>query len=209
MEKLSGIYEIICNATDAHYIGKSVNVYLRWKRHIEDLKTNKHHSDYLQRAWNKYGSDNFEFKVIEIVESDKLKERELFYLETNAGKFNMVLSSNSVLFHTDYIRKKMSEGQIRNWVKKRKEGNDKLSEETKSKISTSHIGIRPNEESRRKMSESAKKRGMAHINNKDRCKKGHLFSEHGKKHIGCTICDKERKHKWYLKNKHKRKSRKK
>jgi group I intron endonuclease len=157
MEKISGIYEIICNTIDVHYIGRSVNIYHRWKRHKEDLRANRHHSDYLQRAWNKYGEENFEFKIIETCEPNLLKEREDFYLETNAGKFNMMLSSNGVLFHTDHVRKKMSEGQKRNWDKKRREGNDKLSEETKSKISASHIGIRPNEESIKKMSESAKK----------------------------------------------------
>lgn len=209
MEKISGIYEIICNVTDVHYIGRSVRIYHRWKRHKEDLKANKHHSDYLQRAWNKYGEQCFEFKILEIVEPNKLKERETFYLENNKGKFNMVLSSEGVLFHTDEIRKKMSKGQKRNWAKKRREGKDKLSEETKSKISASHIGIRPNEKSRKKMSESAKKRGMAHLNNKTMCKNGHLFSEHGKKHVGCTICDRERKRKWMQQKRLKEKQNKK
>ncbi len=205
MDKISGIYEIICSCIDAHYLGRSVDIYFRWKRHLEDLKKNKHHSDYLQRAWNKYGEKNFEFKIIELAKPDKLKEREKFYLEINAGKFNMMLSSEGVLFHTDAIRKKMSAGQRRNWAKKRREGKDKHTKKTKDKIAASHIGIRPNEKSRKKMSESAKKRGMAHLNNKKRCKKGHLFSKHKNKYHECSICSKERKHKWYLKNKLKRK----
>ena len=33
------------------------------------LKNNKHHSIKLQRAWDKYGEENFEFKIEEIVDS--------------------------------------------------------------------------------------------------------------------------------------------
>lgn len=208
MEKLSGIYEIICNATDAHYVGRSIDIYSRWKRHLEDLRAKKHHSDYLQRAWNKYGEKKFKFKIIELVIPSKLKQRENFYLKNNVGKFNMMLSSGGVLYHNDDTRKKMTKGQMRYWKRRRREGRIYQTEETKEAISKSHIGIRPNEKSREKMSLSAKKRGMAHLNNKKRCKKGHLFSKHKNKYHECSICSKERKRKWYLKNKLKNKNKK-
>lgn len=200
MEKLSGIYEIICNVTNVHYVGKSKNIYQRWRSHLEDLRGNKHHSIYLQRAWNKYGEKKFEFKIIELVIPSKLKKRENFYLKNNVGKFNMMLSSGGVLFHSDESRKKMTKGQIKHWKKRRREGRVTHNKKTKAAISKSHIGIRPNKKSKKKMSISAKKRGMAHLNNKKRCKKGHLFSKYRDKYFECSICSKERKKKWHIKN---------
>ena len=67
--KISGIYKIINKINGKYYVGSSVNIKdypnNRWSRHIADLNANRHHNDYLQRAWNKYGQDAFEFIIIE------------------------------------------------------------------------------------------------------------------------------------------------
>ena len=51
--------------------------------HKEMLGGNKHHSDYLQNAWNKYGEDGFRFEIIEECEAIKevLLEREQYWLD--------------------------------------------------------------------------------------------------------------------------------
>jgi group I intron endonuclease len=79
------IYEIKHRKTGLRYIGYSKNVKGRWKEHKRDLTLGKHHSQYLQRAWNKYGENLFEFNIIETcikLEEVKLREKELISLNT-------------------------------------------------------------------------------------------------------------------------------
>ena len=74
-----GIYKIICTPTGKFYIGSSNNILARWSSHKSMLNRNVHDNPYLQRAWRKYGSSAFEFKIIEEVIQDNLFEREQFY----------------------------------------------------------------------------------------------------------------------------------
>jgi len=62
----SGIYTITNTITNHMYIGSTSNFIKRWNYHKLDLRKNKHENSYLQRAWNKYGEENFIFdKLIE------------------------------------------------------------------------------------------------------------------------------------------------
>ena len=63
--KNCGIYVIRNIVNDNIYIGSSVNIKKRFCQHRNSLRKNKHHNKYLQRSWNKYGEENFEFVVIE------------------------------------------------------------------------------------------------------------------------------------------------
>lgn len=89
-EKIIGIYKIINLITGDTYIGSSKDVYNRWKRHRYDLNHNKHHSKYLQNAWNKYGAENFKFDVIEqcSLEKEILLEIEQKYLDLLKPNYN-------------------------------------------------------------------------------------------------------------------------
>ena len=64
-----GLYAIVHAPTNRAYVGSAVNIKRRFKEHRTALKQNEHHSAYLQNAWNKYGSDQFEFKVIKPLDS--------------------------------------------------------------------------------------------------------------------------------------------
>ena len=76
------IYRIICLINNKIYIGSSVDYKSRKRAHLNDLKRNGHHSITLQRAWNKYGKDNFIFEIIErIVDVNSILEREQYYLD--------------------------------------------------------------------------------------------------------------------------------
>jgi len=66
--KLAGIYIIENKITKKLYIGSSIDVLGRMKRHRFLLRRNRHHNPHLQRAFNKYGDNNFEFKEIKIIE---------------------------------------------------------------------------------------------------------------------------------------------
>lgn len=65
-----GIYGIYCISNDTIYIGSANNFHARAIRHTSYLKRNAHHSQRLQRAWLKYGIENFLFVVIEELSGD-------------------------------------------------------------------------------------------------------------------------------------------
>lgn len=75
--KQSGIYKITCRPNNKIYIGSAINIRIRWNRHINELKMNKHVNPILQNAYNKYGLNSFIFEIIEIIDDNtKLLERE-------------------------------------------------------------------------------------------------------------------------------------
>jgi len=79
---LTGIYGIRNIINMNTYIGKTMmNFGDRWDSHKSLLYSNKHSNQHLQRAWNKYGSDKFEFVIIEICnDSSVINELEIKYI---------------------------------------------------------------------------------------------------------------------------------
>ena len=59
-----GIYTITNLVDGKYYIGSSITIEERLKKHKRTLLNNKHHCKYLQRAWNKYGEDKFKFDIV-------------------------------------------------------------------------------------------------------------------------------------------------
>lgn len=55
------IYQIINKVNNKRYIGQTTNIEERKYRHFNSLRKNQHHSQKLQRAFNKYGEENFNF----------------------------------------------------------------------------------------------------------------------------------------------------
>lgn len=68
MSKITGIYTITNSVNGKVYVGSAYDVSRRWIVHLCLLRSGKHHSVYLQRAWNKYGENAFTFRVEEAVE---------------------------------------------------------------------------------------------------------------------------------------------
>ena len=77
----SGIYEIRNVLNNKVYIGSSVDIPERWNEHKRELSKNNHHSILLQRAWNKYGEENFKFNILEKYSENELLNREQYYLD--------------------------------------------------------------------------------------------------------------------------------
>lgn len=42
--KVCGVYGIVNIKNNKIYIGSSIDIYLRWKKHIRDLNNGSHHS---------------------------------------------------------------------------------------------------------------------------------------------------------------------
>jgi group I intron endonuclease len=157
----SGIYQIKNLVNGKVYIGSSVNIKARWSGHRSSLRKNTHHSAALQRAWNKYGADAFEFSILEIVaDKSKIFERETHYVSffnsANGidGYNTLVVGGSAAGYkHSDEARAKMSKGQKAIPYEKRLEycvsfKGRKHSEETKLKMSLSSKRVSPSAEHR-------------------------------------------------------------
>ena len=59
----SGVYQIRNTVNGKVYIGSAKHFNKRKSQHFHYLKTNKHHSQKLQRSYNKYGIQNFVFEI--------------------------------------------------------------------------------------------------------------------------------------------------
>jgi len=129
--KKSGIYQIFCLSTSKSYVGSSVDIVNRWSHHRSHLKNNKHGNKYLQHAWNKYGEDQFIFKILEIVTpvtKENLEAREDFWIDSmnsmsTGGGYNLQGATQGT-FNLDWHiqekerkQKKMSEKTFEHYSK--------------------------------------------------------------------------------------------
>ena len=86
INKVSGIYILLNKINNKWYVGSSVNIVReRYRHHKNMLRKNIHHCLHLQRAWNKYGENCFEFHIVELV-NENITDVEQLYL--NYGKMN-------------------------------------------------------------------------------------------------------------------------
>lgn len=93
------IYKIENIITKDCYIGSSTQINRRLKEHKTNLFKNKHSNNYLQKAWNKYGEDNFTFEIIkdlkelsELNKNEQLKNLfkiEQYYIDNLNSKYNL------------------------------------------------------------------------------------------------------------------------
>ena len=72
------VYKILNLKNGKYYIGSTKKYNVRVKQHINRLNKNNHTNIKLQRAWNKYSSESFEFIVLE--QCENYKEREDYHL---------------------------------------------------------------------------------------------------------------------------------
>lgn len=157
---MSGIYYIKNLINNKVYIGSATDFNIRSNRHKQDLNKNIHHSIHLQRAWNKYGPENFIFEIIDTVNSKEelipIEQAYLDFFNSNNRKYGYNIckfAGSSLGFkHTDEAKNKMSKNHAKYMLgrKHTKESKKKMSEglrgrrvskETKEKMSKSHIGI--------------------------------------------------------------------
>lgn len=136
-----GIYKIENLINGKVYIGQTKEKFQRrYWLHRWQLRNNSHDNTHLQRAWNKYGEENFSFEIIEILTEDKLNEREKYWIKyyrnsvgcyciQDGGQPNNL---NNII--SPEIRKRIGE------LNRKRMLGSKLSEETKQKMSKSRKG---------------------------------------------------------------------
>jgi len=78
---MMGVYQIKNKINGKIYIGSSVDVETRLKAHLSDLRGNRGFKN-MQKDFNKYGENNFEFNILEIIDDEsKLREAEDYYIK--------------------------------------------------------------------------------------------------------------------------------
>ena len=126
-----GIYMIRNKANGKMYIGQAVDIEDRWKRHTRVLKSDYHINKHLQRAWNKYGEESFEFSILLECEENQLNTYEQYYI------FELMTYDDKVGYNKNY-------GGY----------SGRPTEETRKKVSEASKGKTKSEETRRKISEN-------------------------------------------------------
>jgi group I intron endonuclease len=139
----SGVYMIRNKENGKAYIGSSNNIDRRWRTHLNQLNKNCHVNRYLQRSWNKYGSDCFTFEILEACSEEMLIEREQWYLDNHRPHFNIATSASAPMkgqTHPPETRRKISRSLLGN---------------------TYTLGFKPSQETRLKMSFARKGKPQA------------------------------------------------
>lgn len=193
---VTGVYCIFNKATKKRYIGSAAkSLAKRIYSHRYSLNKNRHWNRYLQRAWNKYGSRAFVFSILEECEPSLCITTEQkwidYYKSANSNYgYNLSPTAGSPLgvIHTSEVRAKLSA------ISKGKP----KSPEHAAAIKRGKQDV--SEETRRKMSESAKKRLSQHYDKLRASMKGNkraagrkLTEEHKRKLYEGRKAAKERK----------------
>lgn len=115
---ICGIYSIENKINHKKYIGQSVNIKSRWCSHRADLNNGNHDNDYLQKSWNKYGEQNFEFKVLEECLENVLNDKERHYIDlyntmNRDYGYNLKSGGQDKNYVTEDVKKKISKSNKR------------------------------------------------------------------------------------------------
>jgi group I intron endonuclease len=84
-----GIYQITSLIDNKIYIGSSVNIKQRWKRHLSQLRNSKHSNILLQRIYDKYGETNLQFSILLQCDKECIREKEQYFLDANPNSLNI------------------------------------------------------------------------------------------------------------------------
>ena len=159
---LCGIYSIKNLINNQYYIGQAVDIKRRWRREKYELNCEEQAWNlHLQRAWNKYGAENFEFSVVELCSQEQLDEREKFW----------------ILFYDAYhngYNQSMGGGGVRGWkhteeslAKLSSAHKDKMTPERREKARATTTEYWSNEENRQQLSD-LKKQWWENPDNKEK-----------------------------------------
>lgn len=96
-----GVYCIKNIYNNKLYIGSTTRAFkYRLDQHLLLLRLNSHHSCHLQRSWNKYGENSFEYSILEFIEDNNIIiNREQFWINKYDFKmlYNMSPTASSSL----------------------------------------------------------------------------------------------------------------
>lgn len=113
---MHGVYGIRNQINQKCYIGSASGksgFQQRWWNHRHLLRHNRHHSLYLQRAWNKYGEEAFVFEILLICDPENCLMYEQIALDHYQPEYNICKIAGSPLGRqvSSATRQKLSESQ--------------------------------------------------------------------------------------------------
>ena len=132
MKKTSGIYKITNTITGDFYIGSSKNVKIRWANHKCQSRWNEQPNNPMYIDMRKYGVDKFDFEILEVVEEDKLKVTEQYFIETLKPTYNRCNAKGLNIERYKETKKEYNKSDKGKETKKKYEKSDK-GKETKKK----------------------------------------------------------------------------
>ena len=148
-----GIYIITNEINKKVYIGLSKDILDRLNnRHLVALRKNKHGNKRLQRSFNKHKEENFTFNILELCEENKLSEHEIYWINFYKSYnpeygYNKTFGGEGFGIFTEETRKKLSNSHKGKTPRK----GYKTTDETKLKMSESHMGHTTSEETKEKL----------------------------------------------------------
>ena len=75
-----GVYAIANKVSKKIYVGASNDIEARFSAHKSQLRNGKHHYKTLQEDWAKFGESEFEFKILELSDSQNYVPLERKYI---------------------------------------------------------------------------------------------------------------------------------
>lgn len=111
----TGIYVIENLQNGRRYVGSAMRFSKRWKEHQRGLARGNHHSRFLQRDWNKRGSEAFQFRVALFCKPEDLLFYEQALIDFYKPEYNTAPIAGSQLGfrHSDETKIKMAEAARR------------------------------------------------------------------------------------------------
>lgn len=85
----SGIYLLVCEASNKYYVGKGNIIFQRLYAHQFALEKNMHPNPHLQRAFNKYGMKSFSCHILENCNKEQLNDIEKKYISEYRLKYGI------------------------------------------------------------------------------------------------------------------------
>jgi group I intron endonuclease len=107
---MMGVYIIKNKINNKVYVGSTKNFNKREYTHKLMLLHGNHPNSYLQSAWNKYGTDNFEFQFIQECKEEFLTSIEQSYktyYEHLSGVYNLAECNQNPMLgkhHSEYTK---------------------------------------------------------------------------------------------------------
>lgn len=91
----SGIYQIRNKTNEKVYIGSTVHLRRRFNKHLRLLRIGKHHSQILQRSFDKHGESAFVFEIISHSPREYLLKMEQWFIDNLHPHYNVCRSTTN------------------------------------------------------------------------------------------------------------------
>lgn len=147
MAGVCGVYAIQNRLSRKCYVGSTTDWNRRRKTHLRELRTGKHHCQYLQRAWNKYGESSFEFIFIHEVDESVIYAAEQAVMDIFHEKYNTGTFAGKAFLGRTHSTEALAK-------MKAKRAGQVITEETKQKLREANLGKTISSDCRQKISKS-------------------------------------------------------